>query len=137
MHPSELFKTEGGRTVADKVLDSGEAVVNYQAVTRTKDGREIPVLVSCIPVYVAGEMVGVIDLFIDITELKEKEEEIQKTLDYTHNALTILQAAIKELEAGNLSLKVEKPPRVEGVKVAESFEKLLTSSTVSLKELGA
>ncbi|WP_290726666.1 PAS domain-containing protein, partial [Archaeoglobus sp.] len=122
LQPSELFKTEGGRTVADKVLDTGKAVVGIQAVTRTKDGREIPVLVSCVPVYIDGEMAGVIDVFIDITELKEKEDEIMRTLNYTDNALELLTVGIRELQAGNLNARVEKPPRVEGVKVAERFE---------------
>ncbi|WP_202319853.1 PAS domain-containing protein, partial [Archaeoglobus neptunius] len=121
-HPSELFQTEGGRTIADKVLDTGKAVINYQAVTRTKTGREVPVLVSCVPVHVDGEMVGVIDLFTDITELKEKEAEIMKTLEYTDRALELLTVGIRELQSGNLGARVEKPEKIEGVKVARRFE---------------
>jgi len=121
-HPSELFLTEGGKTVADKVLDTGEPVINYHGVTRTRTGKEVPVLVSCVPIYVEGEMVGVVDLFTDISELKEKEEEIMKTLDYTDNALELLTVGIRELQAGNLNARVKKPPKVEGVKILERFE---------------
>ncbi len=121
-HPSELFQTEGGKTVADKVLETGEPVINYQAVTRTRTGKEVPIIVSCVPIYIDGEMVGVVDLFIDISDLKEKEEEIMKTLDYTDNALELLTVGIRELQAGNLNARVKKPPKVEGVKVMERFE---------------
>ncbi|WP_086975838.1 methyl-accepting chemotaxis protein, partial [Archaeoglobus fulgidus] len=117
--PSELFKTEGGRTVADKVLDTGKAVINHQAVTRTKDGREVPVLVSCIPVYVDGEMVGVIDLFTDITELREKEKEIEEMLAYTGRCLNMLSNGIRELQAGNLDVRLEK---IRDDEFGETFE---------------
>ena len=108
LHPSELFQTEGRRTVADRVLDTGEAVLYHQAVARTRTGREIPVLISCVPLYVDGKIAGVADVLIDISDLKEKEREIEEMLAYTGKCLNMLSNGIRELGAGNLSVRLEK-----------------------------
>ena len=123
MTPSELFRTEGGKAIADKVIETGQAIINYEGVTRTASGKEIPVLVSCVPIRDEnGNLLGALDVFVDITNVKEKEEEIMKTLEYTEKALELLDEGIKELQAGNLSARVKKPERVEGVKITERFE---------------
>ncbi len=123
MTPSELFRTEGGKAIADKVIETGKAIINYEGVTRTASGKEIPVLVSCVPIRDGnGNLLGALDVFVDITNVKEKEEEIMKTLEYTEKALELLEEGVRELQAGNLSARVKKPERVEGVKITERFE---------------
>ncbi|ADB58428.1 methyl-accepting chemotaxis protein [Archaeoglobus profundus] len=119
---NEIFETRRRRTLIDEVLETGKPILNKFATTETKDGREIPVLVSCVPIYDNGKIVGVVDIFTDITETKKKEEELQKILSYTNNALELLTYGIRELEAGNVDVRLEKPERIEGVEIAERFE---------------
>ncbi|RLI79929.1 chemotaxis protein, partial [Archaeoglobales archaeon] len=120
--PSEIFQTEGTRTIADKVIESGEAVYNLQAVTKTKHGKEIPILVSCVPIHdKEGNLLGVLDLFTDISEIKEKEKEIQEMLDYTNRCLEKIGKALKELEAGNLDVRLEKEKDDEFGKTFDTF----------------
>ncbi len=118
--PSELFKTEGDKTIADKVIETGKPVLNLQATTRTASGKQIPVLVSCVPIYDKdGELLGALDVFMDISDLKEKEREIEEMLAYTSKCLTLLGNAIRELESGNLNVRLEK---IRDDEFGETFE---------------
>ncbi|AIY89715.1 methyl-accepting chemotaxis protein [Geoglobus acetivorans] len=80
-HPSEVFHTVGGKTVADRVIETKEPVINLRATTRAVNGEEIPVLVSCVPMYIDGKFVGAIDVFMDVSEVKQKEEEVKTILN--------------------------------------------------------
>ncbi len=107
--PSEIFMTNGGKTIAEKVVESGEAVLGLQATIKAKTGKEMPVIVSCVPVRDAdGNLIGAVDVFIDISDLKEKEKEIEEMLAYTNRCLTMLSNGIRELQAGNLNVRLEK-----------------------------
>ncbi|WP_456469421.1 methyl-accepting chemotaxis protein [Archaeoglobus sp.] len=107
--PSEVFLTDGGKTIAERVMESGEAVLGLQAVVKSKIGKEMPVIVSCVPVRDAeGKLIGAVDVFIDISDLKNKEKEIEEMLAYTGKCLNMLSEGIRELQAGNVSFRLEK-----------------------------
>ncbi len=116
---NDIFEM-GRRTLVDEVLETGKPVLNKFATTETKDGKELPVLVSCVPVYD-----GAVEVFIDITELKEKEKQIQDMLDYIRICLDKLSNGIIELSNGNLNVKLEKIKDDEFGKTFEIFNEFV------------
>jgi PAS domain S-box-containing protein len=69
-----------------------EFIQNVEKTYLTKDGREIPVLFSCSPMYdVGGKIEGIVCVAQDITERKRAEEEVK-------NKNLQLQRINKELE---------------------------------------
>jgi|Deesub1362B_J571_1020462.scaffolds.fasta_scaffold00279_22 methyl-accepting chemotaxis protein len=78
--PSELFSTQaaGGKTIAEKVVETRKPLLAIETITRNKDGEEIPILLSCVPVYVNGEFIGALDFFVNISKVKEKEREVEQ-----------------------------------------------------------
>jgi two-component system cell cycle sensor histidine kinase/response regulator CckA len=51
----------------------------YESALLTKDGREIPVLISARPQFATGQYVGTLSVFTDITERKRLEEQLRRS----------------------------------------------------------
>lgn len=62
------------------ILDLGQDLDRSERILMTKDGRQIPILKSAIPVTLDGEEV-LLEAFIDITEQKRLERQIQGSLE--------------------------------------------------------
>jgi methyl-accepting chemotaxis protein len=83
LSPHDLIKTDGKKTAAEMVIESGKPILNHETVLRlAKVEKEVPALISAVPITDKdGNILGVLDLITDITEIKQKEKEIQEILD--------------------------------------------------------
>jgi diguanylate cyclase (GGDEF)-like protein/PAS domain S-box-containing protein len=80
--PDELI--EEGKKLYE--ISSKKGYINFETVRKRKDGTIFPVSISGSPVIINGEVVGIIGLYIDLSEKKKKEDEL-KFLS-THDTLT-------------------------------------------------
>jgi len=119
------FYKEKRPVLADLVIDNPkDAEKYYKTVSRSKilenayvvetelvfprSGRKAYVRATARPVYVGDNLLGVIETIEDLTELKQKEREIEEMLSYTGKCLTILSDGIKRLELGELKTRIQK-----------------------------
>ncbi|AAB90198.1 methyl-accepting chemotaxis protein [Archaeoglobus fulgidus] len=85
-----------------------------------RNGRKAYVRATAAPVYnEKGEIIGVVESIEDLTEIKEKEKEIEEMLAYTGRCLNMLSNGIRELQAGNLDVRLEK---IRDDEFGETFE---------------
>jgi len=120
--PSELFVTDGRKTMLEKTIDSGKPILDKEVIVKTISGVEMPALMSCVPIHNKdGKMVGAIDVFIDITPIKEKEKQIRETLEYTKRSLNKIGNAILELQSGKLNVRIEKEKDDDFGKIFDAF----------------
>jgi len=147
--PSEIFYADkertktladlGMKTMIEKALaEGGKRYEEVELKYLIKD-REIFMLTSGAPVVVDGELQGMVGFFVDITKIKEqevqarkaeeiarqKEKEVQDNLNYTRECLSRLTAVIKELERGNLNVKVQKIREDEFGKTSDEFNEFI------------
>ena len=82
IHPEGL-KEEGKKF--DKIaLKKGYS--NIETIRKKKDGTTFPVLISGSPVIIKGKEIGIIGMYVDISEKKKLEEKMSKLA--THDPLT-------------------------------------------------
>jgi PAS domain S-box-containing protein len=63
-----------------KVIDSGEAMLNIEESQQQADGKKIELLTSKVPLLdAAGQVGGLLGIYMDITELKRAETTLQKS----------------------------------------------------------
>jgi len=121
LYTTEFIK-ETGLRLYQQVIESGKPVINVEDTLEIHmTGKKLPIIRSAIPIYDNGELLGVLIVLIDITNLKEKEKEIQNLLEYMKTCLTKLSNAIVELGEGNLDVRVEKIKDDEFGKTFETF----------------
>ncbi len=90
----------GVKTVAEKVAESGQAVVGKEGIAKTKDGRKVPLIVSGIPVKVNGNVIGVLGFLVDIT----KQKNLQK---YMEEEVARLLPVVEAAAEGDFTLEIE------------------------------
>jgi adenylate cyclase len=78
--PAELYRSEEqAKEVAREMRKRGGTVAGYESALRSKDGREIPVLISASVLFgERGEEVGTVGFATDLTTRKREEEELRK-----------------------------------------------------------
>jgi len=97
---NDLITDENTRGLADKISAdafNGKAS-QVESVRYTKDGREIPVLVSAVPVSDGENIIAVYGIYVDLTEQKELEVKIKELLQRETKALQKTQDSLKEKE---------------------------------------
>jgi len=72
------------------------------------NGRKCFVRVTASPLFVGEKLLGVIETLEDLTEMKQKEKEIEEMLAYTGRCLTLLSDGIRRLELGELKARLQK-----------------------------
>jgi len=90
----------GVKTVAEKVVETGKAVVGKEGIAKTRDGRKVPMIVSGIPVKVDGKVVGALGFLVDITEQKDLQRYMEEEVN---RLLPVVEAAAN----GDLTLEIE------------------------------
>ncbi|NVO07768.1 MAG: CHASE domain-containing protein, partial [Rhodoferax sp.] len=91
------------------VMDSGQARLRFVEPQTTPDGKTLWLQTSKVPLRNAqGEVVGILGIYDDITELRSKDEELARyrsDLEYTVSKRTAeLQAAIRQLRDTQLAM---------------------------------
>lgn len=104
-NPADAHKFYKVVSKSDK-LENAYLVETELTVPRT--GKKIYVRATACPVYVEGKLIGVVETIEDLTELKNKEREIEEMLAYTGKCLTLLSDGIRRLELGELGVKLQK-----------------------------
>ncbi len=77
------------------IIDDGDTVDNLEKTIRGKDGREIPVLKTVLPMQLEGEAV-LLETFVDISERKRAEEELVQRIDETEEANRKLEILLSD-----------------------------------------
>lgn len=98
------------KTIVDSVLESGEGIYNKERWLKlSMRDLELFTVTSAIPIKDNnGDIVGVLNIMTDLTEVKQKEKEVENLLDYTNNCLKDLGEGIRMVGEGNLDAKLEK-----------------------------
>jgi PAS domain S-box-containing protein len=78
IHPPD--KIEEGRNLDKNALSKG--YFNYETIRKKKDGTRFSVSISGSDIVIDGKVKGVIGTYIDITEHKKMEQELQKLAHY-------------------------------------------------------
>ncbi|MCS7118483.1 MAG: methyl-accepting chemotaxis protein [Archaeoglobaceae archaeon] len=119
------FYKEKRPVLADIVLDNPQnAEKFYKIVTRSnilenayvvetelefpRKNRKAYLKATATPVYIYGKLLGVVETIEDLTELKNKEREIEEMLSYTGKCLTLLSDGTKRLYLGELGVRLQK-----------------------------
>ncbi|MCQ1536948.1 PAS domain-containing protein, partial [Methanosarcina sp. KYL-1] len=102
--------TNKTKSLAEKVLETGEAVYNLEgSVKLTGADKALFVVCSSVPIKDEdGVIIGSLTVLTDMTEMKEKEDEIQGLLDYTNSCLKELGEGIRRIGEGDLDVNLEK-----------------------------
>ncbi|MGE5445999.1 MAG: PAS domain S-box protein, partial [Ignavibacteriales bacterium] len=110
MHDLTHYKHRDGtpfpaeECVGLRVIQKGETLVNHEDVFIRKDGTFFEVVYSSSPIRENGEIVGLVIVFRDITELKRTQEALQKA----HDELEIkVRERTRELLKTNEELQAE------------------------------
>ncbi|MFQ5892266.1 MAG: PAS domain S-box protein, partial [Candidatus Methanofastidiosia archaeon] len=76
---------------------------SYETTSLTKDGREVPTLISGTPMFDNGKYIG-IAVLVDMTEQENLEREIKKTRDYLESLLeSTIDAIVTTDEHGRIT----------------------------------
>jgi len=82
---------------------AGGQTIRELTQRRTKDGRLVEVELSGVPVTVAGENVGVLAIYHDLTKLKQVQEDIQRQKQYWETLVQNIPVAVVILDRqGNI-----------------------------------
>ncbi|WP_290623210.1 MULTISPECIES: methyl-accepting chemotaxis protein [unclassified Archaeoglobus] len=129
----DLFRTENCRTekcACARAMSEKEAI-SAETIARP-GGKEIPIMYVGTPlVDDSGKVTGCVEYVVDLTEIKEKEKEIEEMLAYTDKCLNMLSNGIRELQAGNLSVRLEK---IKDDEFGETFD-IFNEFTERLNEI--
>jgi len=79
------------------VIDLGNSVDNSEKALLHCDGREIPILKTVLPITIEGQEVY-LEAFVDITERRQAEQELEKLNKDLESAVWELRRANKELQ---------------------------------------
>ena len=78
IHPPD--RIEEGKNLDKTALSRG--YFNYETIRKKKDGTLFPVSISGSDIIIGSQLKGIIGTYIDITERKKMEEELQKLAHY-------------------------------------------------------
>ncbi|HII80836.1 MAG TPA: PAS domain-containing protein [Methanosarcina sp.] len=132
-YPTELLETKSQKTVIDKVIETGEGVYNLETSFKFKAlDKPLSTVLSAIPMKdQTGAIVGSLTVITDMTEMKDREKEIQDLLDYTNSCLKNLGEGIRKISDGDLETNLKKLRDDDFGKTFDDFNKLvLTMNSV-------
>jgi PAS domain S-box-containing protein len=97
-------ESDGYRACDKRVMDDGQPLVNIDEAQTRSDGKQTRVLTSKVPLRdLNGEVVGLLGMYADITELREAQDSLQKTNDMLAAVIEASPVAIVMFDvAGNV-----------------------------------
>ena len=122
-----VLDTENTKSLAEKVLETGEGIYNIEGSIKLRGAdRALSVVCSAMPIKdETGVIVGSLTVLTDMTEMKDKEKEIQDLLDYTNTCLNNLGEGIRKISDGDLEIRLEKLRDDDFGKTFDDFNKLV------------
>ncbi|AKB33298.1 hypothetical protein MSSIH_2608 [Methanosarcina siciliae HI350] len=117
------------KSIAEAVLDTGTGVYNIEGSVKFRGAdRTIYVITSAVPVKdEADSIIGCLMVMTDMTEMKEKEQEIAELLHYTNSCLKDLGEGIRRISKGDLEVHLEKFKDDDFGKTFDEFNKLVAN----------
>jgi methyl-accepting chemotaxis protein len=133
---AELLETNSKKTVADKVMETGEGIYNIEKSFKFKAlDKPLFTVLSAVPIRdESGSIIGSLTVMTNMTAMKEKEQEIQELLDYTNSCLKELGEGIREVGGGNLDIYLEKTKNDDFGKTFDEFNRLVINLKSIIKE---
>lgn len=80
------------------ILDLGQRLDRSERILVTRNGRHIPILKSAVPITLGGEKV-LLEAFVDVTEQKRLEQQIQQSLERRGRQVQISTEVAQEIAA--------------------------------------
>ncbi|ABE51351.1 methyl-accepting chemotaxis protein [Methanococcoides burtonii] len=104
------MKLGASQTIVESVLDTRESVESLEAIIKLHGlDHELYTISSASPIFdEEGVFEGILEVLTDLTDIKQKEKEVNELLDYTNDCLSALGNGIKMVGEGNLNVKLEK-----------------------------
>ncbi len=136
LSPSDLMESNGRKSIAEIVLETGEAVYNLERNLKLKaQDKPLFTITSSVPVKdETGIIIGNITIITDMSEMKEKEKEVQDHLDYTKNCLKDLGEGIRKVGKGDLDTRLVIIKDDDFGKTFEEFNKLVINLKSIIEE---
>lgn len=125
--PKDLLKDAKNTT---KLIQKGGATVK-EAKRLRKDGSLVDVSIGGAPIIVDGKQIGIIAVYMDITAIREAEEEVRKQKQYFESLFNSASDAIVSLDlTGNVVSVNPHFEKLFGYKRADIYGKNLDSFIV-------
>ncbi|MHC1755812.1 MAG: methyl-accepting chemotaxis protein [Methanosarcina sp.] len=125
--PSELLETNSKKTLAEKVMETGEGVYNLEKAFKFKAlDKPLFTVLSAVPIKDEnGIIAGSLTVITDMTEMKDREKEVRELLDYTSSCLKNLGEGIRGISEGDLDAHLEKVRDDDFGDTFDEFNKLV------------
>ncbi|KKH46533.1 methyl-accepting chemotaxis protein [Methanosarcina sp. 1.H.A.2.2] len=125
--PYELLDTKSKKTLAEKVMETGEGVYNREITFKFKAlDKPLFTVLSAVPIKdETGVIVGSLTVITDLTEMKDREKEVKDLLDYTNICLKDLGEGIRGVSEGDLDAHLEKLKDDDFGDTFDEFNKLV------------
>ncbi|WP_269852202.1 PAS domain-containing protein, partial [Methanosarcina horonobensis] len=109
LSPSDLMESSTKKSLAEKVLETGEGVYNLERTLKLKaQDKPLHTVTSSVPIKDdTGAIIGNLTIITDMTEMKEKEKEVEDLLNYTNTCLKDLGEGIRRIGEGDLEAHLE------------------------------
>lgn len=104
----------------------------------SKDGREMPVLVGIIPVEVEGKNIALFGLYVDLTERKRAEQQLQQSLEEKDVLLAEIHHRVKNnlaIIVGLLELQKENTPDQQSYRSLQDSQSRIHSMALVHEQL--
>ena len=127
LSPADLMESNNKKSIAETVLETGEGVFNFERALKLKaQDKPLHTVTSSVPIKDdTGAIVANLTIITDMTEMKEKEKEIQDLLEYTNSCLKNLGDGIRKIGEGNLDVQLEKVKDDDFGNIFDEFNKLV------------
>jgi methyl-accepting chemotaxis protein len=124
--PSELLETNSKKTLAEKVMETGEGIYNLEKSIKFRAlDKQLYTVLSAVPVKDEnGVIAGSLMIITDMTEMKNREKEVKDLLDYTNVCLMNLGDGIRKISEGDLDARLEKIKDDDFGETFDEFNKL-------------
>jgi methyl-accepting chemotaxis protein len=135
--PSELLDTSSRRTLAEKVMETGEGIYNVEKSIKFKAlDKPLFTVLSAVPIRdETGTIVGSLMVITDMTEIKERETEVKDILDYTSSCLKNLGDGIRKISEGDLESNLEKIKDDDFGDTFDEFNSLVNNLKVIIENI--
>ena len=99
-----------------------------ETVARTREGKEVPIQAACSALFdEKGEPRGGMEVIIDITEVKQLQNQANEQREYLERQVAALVAALEDFSKGDLSMKLTAERDDEISKIIESLNQAIRS----------
>ncbi|MCC4772208.1 PAS domain-containing protein, partial [Methanosarcina sp. DH2] len=137
LSPSDLMESSTKKSLAEKVLETGEGVYNLERSLKLKAlDKPLHTVTSSVAIKDdAGAIIGNLTIITDMTEMKEKEKEVEDLLNYTNSCLKDLGEGIRRIGEGDLDAHLDKIKDDDFGNTFDEFNKLVTNLKCVIEDI--